>query len=53
MNKTISIGEINKVSNNKPISEETFIFFLIKLYKLNVTATVSPIQGASPNLSRK
>ena len=48
-----AIGDNSNVSIKRPISEETFIFFLIKLYKLNVTATVSPIQGTSPNLSRK
>ncbi len=37
----------------KPISEDTFTFFLINPYKLNVRATVIPIQGTSPSLIRK
>ena len=50
---TSAIGEINKVSINSPISEEILIFFLIKPYKLNVIATVIPIQGTSPKLDIK
>ena len=53
MKKTIAIGEINKVSINKPTSGETLIFFLIKPYKLNVTATVIPIHGISPSLNNR
>ena len=49
----IAIGEINKVSIKSPISEETLTFFLINPYKLNVTATVMPIQGISPSLINK
>ena len=41
----MAIGDINKVSKNNPKSDEIFIFFLIKVYKLKVTATVNPIQG--------
>ena len=40
-------------SANNLISEETFIFFLIKPYKLKVRATVIPIQGTSPSFIRK
>ena len=53
MKRTIAIGEINKVSINNPMSEETLIFFLIKPYKLNVTATVIPIHGITANLNNK
>ena len=53
MKRHIAIGEINKVSINKPISDETLTFFLIKPYKLNVTATVIPIHGTSPNFINK
>jgi len=53
MKRHIAIGEINRVSTNKPISDETLTFFLIKPYKLNVTATVIPIQGTSPNFISK
>ena len=48
-----AIGDINNVSISKPISEETLTFFLIKPYKLNVTATIIPIQGTSPSLINK
>ena len=51
--RTIAIGARSKVSISKPISEDTFTFFLIKPYKLNVRATVIPIQGTSPSLIRK
>ena len=51
--RTIAIGVRSNVSISKPISEETFTFFLIKPYKLNVRATVIPIQGTSPSLIRK
>ena len=44
---------INKVSINKPVSEDTLTFFLIKPYKLNVTATVMPIHGTVPSLINK
>ena len=47
------MGEINNVSINNPMSEETFTFFLIKPYRLNVTATVIPIHGTSPSLINK
>ena len=30
-NKINAIGDINKVSKNNPISDEIFIFFLIKV----------------------
>ena len=53
MNKVIAIGVRSNVSKSKPISEETFTFFLIKPYKLNVRATVIPIQGISPSFKRK
>ena len=49
----MAIGEINKVSTNKPISEDTLTFFLIRPYKLNVIATVIPIHGTSPNFINK
>ena len=48
-----AIGVNNNVSTRRPISEETFTFFLINPYKLNVRATVIPIQGTSPSLMRK
>ena len=51
--RIIAIGVRSKVSISKPISEDTFTFFLIKPYKLNVRATVIPIQGTSPSLIRK
>ena len=53
MKRLIAIGEISKVSINKPISVETLIFFLIKPYKLNVTATVMPLHGTVSNLTNK
>ena len=53
INIPIAIGEIKSVSINKPISDETFIFFLIRPYKLNVIATVRPIHGNSFNLIKK
>ena len=49
----IAKGESNSVSINKPISEETFTFFLIRPHKLKVKATVIPIQGISPSSIRK
>ena len=49
----MAIGAKSNVSISKPISEDTFTFFLIKPYKLNVRATVIPIQGISPSLIRK
>ena len=49
----IAIGEINKVSINRPISEETLTFFLINPYKLNVTATVIPIKVFLQALTNK
>ena len=49
----MAIGEINRVSINNPVSDETLTFFLIKPYKLNVIATVTPIQGTSPNFISK
>ena len=52
-NKINAIGDINKVSNNNPISDCILIFFLIKLYKLNVIATVIPIHGTWPNFRSK
>ena len=51
--RIIAIGVRSKVSMSKPISGDTFTFFLIKPYKLNVRATVIPIQGTSPSLIRK
>ena len=48
-----AIGNNNKVSISKPVSEETETFFLINPYKLNVMATVIPIQGTSPSLISK
>ena len=51
--RTIAIGARSKVSISKPISEDTFTFFLIKPYKLNVRATVIPIQGTSPSFIRR
>ena len=41
----IAIGAINNVSINRPISDDTLIFFLINPYKLKVSATVMPIHG--------
>ena len=41
----MAIGAINNVSINRPISDDTLIFFLINPYKLKVSATVMPIQG--------
>ena len=51
--KTTAIGDINKVSISRPISEETLTFFLINPYKLNVIATIIPTQGNSPNFINK
>ena len=53
INIPIAIGEIKSVSINKPISDETFIFFLIRPQRLNVIATVRPIHGNSFNLIKK
>ena len=44
-NKIIAIGVIINVSIKRPMSEDTFIFFLINPYKLNVIATINPIHG--------
>ena len=53
MKNIIAIGDNNNVSISNPISEGTLIFFLINPYKLNVTATVIPIQGTSPSFISK
>ena len=49
----IAIGVRSNVSTSKPISDDTLTFFLINPYKLNVRATVTPIQGTDPSLIRK
>ena len=48
-----SNGTVFLVSINNHISDETLTFFLIKPYKLNVTATIIPIQGTSFNFISK
>ena len=53
MKKTMAIGVRSNVSTSKPVSEDTLTFFLIRPYKLNVKATVIPIQGISPSFIRK
>ena len=47
------MGNINKLSINKPISVSTLIFFLNNVYMLHKNATANPTQGKESKLNRR